>query len=88
MLIVFDIIAAFAALTAAWFWFASTRTLPPPTYGYGTMAPEDWEANPSPAYEWARKNSIQNRRAAIASGISALCFALSLFADLIASGVF
>ncbi|MEO9778144.1 MAG: hypothetical protein ABJO75_25360 [Sedimentitalea sp.] len=78
-----NVMAISAAIVASVFWFLSARKEPPATYGYGTYAPDDWETNPSPALLWAKDNAKKSRYAAIASGVSAMFFALATTLDLI-----
>jgi hypothetical protein len=83
MAVILNIAAVFSALVASWFWFASTRKPPPESYGYGLMAPEDWKTNPTDSFLWAVENSKKNKKAALASGVSALLIALSMIAELL-----
>ena len=78
MYFILDISAALTATIAAMFWFASASLKPPPEYGYGVAAPEDWQTSPSKSYLWAVKVARRNRLAAFFSGVTAVLVALSL----------
>ncbi len=72
-----NILSAVCAFGAAFFWWRSARIQPPHTFGWGTIAPDDWQTRKAPGVEWAENVARMNKWGAGLSGLSACLLGLT-----------